>query len=59
MCLLELPVTALLLPFVCKTAPLLPVDEVEVEAVDGHWKLLGDAFRRDEAGMNSGDWGVT
>lgn len=35
---------------------------------DGHWKLLllwmlllvlGDAFRREDAGMNSGDWGVT
>lgn len=49
--------------------PLLPrlLDEPLLDE-EGHWKLLllvvlllGDeaAFNRDDAGMNSGDWGVT
>lgn len=39
-----------------------PPFEEEEEEDNGHWKLLlllGDEFRRDDAGMNSGDCGVT
>lgn len=39
--------------------PLLPPLVAVVDGPDGHWKLLGDAFKRDAAGMNSGDCGVT